>query len=273
MDCVYINLQSRPDRRRHIENNFDRNRADGWTLSRFDAVDIGRIKGENVPGSATASEKGCFISHKTLIREHLSSDGALMVLEDDAAFGATTCQVIDRSLANIKEDDWDIIFTDICVPDVGTWPDLVRLRRRLEQTKALQLLSLTRFPFAGATSYILNRRSKRLLSGLMDQVERIDTPYDLYLRSLVHQDRLRAFVIFPFVTSVSEMADQSSIQASGQASLDLVLNWFRRSLWTERDLNLSAAHILPLHERYSSPETLLFAALFEAMLSDKIQRG
>jgi GR25 family glycosyltransferase involved in LPS biosynthesis len=272
MDCVYINLESRPDRRHYIESNFNQNRAYGWNISRFDAVNIARVAEENIQGAATAAEKGCFASHRNLIRQHLSSDNPLMVLEDDAMFGATTCRVIDTSLANIKEADWDIIFTDICVPDVGTWPDLVRLRRQFEQMKALKLLSLARFQFAGATSYILNRRSKRLLAGLLDDVERIDAPYDLYLRSLVHQGKLRAFVIFPFVTSISELAEQSSIQAPVAASPDLILNWFRRSVWTERDLNLVAAHVLPLHQTYSSPETLLFAALFEAMLSDKIQR-
>jgi hypothetical protein len=186
-------------------------------------------------------------------------------------FGARTCKAIDMSLANIDEASWDIIFTDICVPDIGTWPDLVRLRRQFEGTQNFKLLSLGKFHFAGATSYILNRRSKRLLAEILDDVEQIDTPYDLYLRSLVHQGRLRAFVIFPFVTSISELAEQSSIQAPADASLDLVLNSFRRLVWTERDLDQAAAHIVPLRQTYSSPETLPFGALFEAMLSHEIQ--
>lgn len=241
-------------------------------MSRFEAMDAVWIAKSNIQGAASEAEKGCFVSHRNLVRQHLLFDDPVMVLEDDAVFGAMTCQAVDMSLANIGDADWDIIFTDVCVPDVGAWPDLVRLRRDFEKTRELKLLSLAGFQFAGATSYILNRRSKRLLAGLLDEVERIDQPYDLYLRSLVHQGRLRAFVIFPFVTSISELAEQSSIQAPGERSPDLVLNWFRRVVWTERDMNAAAPHILALHQSYSSPETLVYAALFEGMLSDGIQR-
>ena len=122
MECVYINLDSRPDRRRSIESSFDRSRAGGWTLSRFDAVDIARVADVGVPGMASPAEKGCFLSHRNVIRQHLFAEDACMVLEDDAVFGEATCQVIDQSLANLRETDWDIIFTDICVPDVGTGP-------------------------------------------------------------------------------------------------------------------------------------------------------
>ena len=272
MECVYINLDSRPDRRRSIESSFDRSRAGGWTLSRCDAVDAARVTDVGVPGMASPAEKGCFLSHRNVIRQHLFAEDACMVLEDDAVFGEATCQVIDQSLANLRETDWDIIFTDICVPDVGTWPDLVRLRRSFDQTKAMKLLSLARFQFAGATSYILNRRSRQLLAALMDGVRRIDTPYDLYLRSLAHEGKLKAFVIFPFVTSISDLAEQSSIQTPGEASLDQILNWFRRSMWTERDLDDAAAHVLPLRQAHGAPDGPVFGALFEAMLSDRVQR-
>lgn len=271
MDCVYINLASRPDRRDHLENNFGKNRRPGWALSRFDAVDAAWIEAAGIRGTAKPAEKGCFVSHRRAIRQHLSSDGPLMVLEDDVLFGAKTCETIDESLAKLRESDWDIIFTDICVPSVGTWPDLVRQRRRYEQTKGMQLLGLDRLHFAGATSYILNPRSKRLLAGLLDGVTQIDTAYDLYLRFLIQQGRLRGFVLFPFVTSIADLAEQSSIQSADGASVDVILNWFRRSVWAERDLDMAAAHSAALRDGYGSPEAAVFSGLFEAMLSDRLQ--
>ena len=51
----------------------------------------------------------------------------------------------------------------------------------------------------------------------------------------------------------------------------MVLNSFRRAVWTERDLDRSVARVAPLQQTYSSPETFVFGALFEAMLSDKVQ--
>ena len=272
MDCVYINLTSRPDRRQAIEDSFDRHRAAGWTLSRFEAVDTAQVAQANVQGAVSAAEKACFVSHRTLIRQHLPADGPLMVLEDDAMFGSRTCQVIETSLARIPEDAWDIVFTDIALPDVGQWPDLVRLRRQFDQTGAFKLLGLGRLHFAGSTSYVLNRRSKRLLTQVLDEATRIDAPYDIHLRSLVHQGRLKGFVLFPFVTTVSHLAEQTSIQASGGALLDAILNGFRRAMWADRDLDRAAADLAPLREACGSRETAVFGTLFEAMLSDQIPR-
>jgi hypothetical protein len=193
-----------------------------------------------------------------------------MVLEDDAVFGAKTCPLIDSALANLPQDAWDIVFTDIVVPDLGAWPDLVRRRREFEHTQALKLLGLERLHFAGATSYILNRRSKRLLAQLLDEGWRIDIPYDIHLRSLLHQGRLRGFAIFPFLTTVSGLADQSSIQAADGALLDVILNEFRRLVWVERDLGQAAARVAPLRQACGSAETAVFGTLFEAMLSDRL---
>ena len=83
MQCAYINLESRPDRRDSIERSFHRSRLDGWTLSRFEAVDAAQVGQAGIPGQATPAEKACFLSHRSLIRQHLMSDGQLMVLEDD----------------------------------------------------------------------------------------------------------------------------------------------------------------------------------------------
>jgi GR25 family glycosyltransferase involved in LPS biosynthesis len=272
MDCVYINLYSRPDRRQSIEDNFSRIRTSGWTLSRFEAVDTAWVAQADVPGQVSPAEKACFVSHRNLIREHLASDASLMVLEDDTVFGAATCGLVDRDLARIPEAAWDILYTDVCIPDIGGWPELIRLRRQYEQTRALKLLGLGKTSFAGASSYILNRRSKRLLAGLLDEVRQINTPYDLFLRSLIQQGKLRAFVAFPFLTTVSPLANQSSIQPRDGAFLDRILNGFRRSVWVERDLDQAMAELASLRNTGDGREMSVFGTLFGAMLSDELQR-
>ena len=50
MDCVYINLDRAADRRAALEHNFAETRIEGWSLSRFPAVDAADAAG--VPGRA-----------------------------------------------------------------------------------------------------------------------------------------------------------------------------------------------------------------------------
>jgi len=56
--------------------------------------------------------------------------------------------------------------------------------------------------FAGSTAYLVNAKSRQKIYDLLDAVQEIDIPYDLYLRHLVHSSALKGFSLFPFVTSL-----------------------------------------------------------------------
>jgi GR25 family glycosyltransferase involved in LPS biosynthesis len=273
MDCFYINLERQADRREALELNFAANRIEGWDLHRFEAVNARDIEALDVPGVLLPGEKGCFLSHRNLIRESLGSDAPIMIMEDDALFGAMTCRAIDVTLAPLGESDWDMIFTDVSIGDVGTWPDFVRLRRDFERTRELQLYDLGELPFSGSTSYIVNGRFKPLLSKLLDEVERIDLPYDIYLRVLIRQLKLKAFVIVPFVTTISDLANQSTIVPEDSSSPHQIWYLFRRMIWMERNLPSFTDEIDRLRAMHSDDEARMFSTLFEALMSEKIRPG
>ena len=108
MDCFYINLDSAAERKINFEKTFNALKKPDWNLSRFPAVDTEFVKNNNVPGDSRPGEKGCFLSHKTIIGSNLAHDRPIFILEDDAVLGARTCGLIDGMLQN-KTQNWDIL--------------------------------------------------------------------------------------------------------------------------------------------------------------------
>jgi GR25 family glycosyltransferase involved in LPS biosynthesis len=269
MECFYINLEKQTDRREAIERNFQAHRIDGWSLRRFEAVNTADVARMGAPGSLSATAKACFLSHRDLIRSALGSAAPIMIMEDDAVFGPKTCRAIEAALNTIGEDDWDMLFTDICVGDVGTWPDFIRLRREFDQSREVKFFDLAQLHFSGATAYILSPKFLPLFSKLLDEVDCFDVPYDLHQRRLVRQFRLKASVIVPFATSISDLADQSSIQTRDIGPIG-IMNLFRRMVWMDRDLSKHAETIENLRTAYRTDETLAFSALFEALISERM---
>ena len=269
MDCFYINLERQTDRRTAIEANFRANRVDGWRLHRFEAVNTADVARLDVPGGLSAGAKACFLSHRDLIRSALGTNAPILIMEDDAVFGPKTCRAIEVALDSIDEEDWDIVFTDICVGDVGTWRDFIRLRREFDQSRELKFFDLAQLHFSGATAYILNPKFLPLFSKLLDDVESFDAPYDLYQRHLVRSLRLKASVIVPFVTSISDLAEQSSIQTQDLGPIG-IMNLFRRMVWMDRDLSKHAQTLENLRAAYRTEESAAFSALFEALISERM---
>ena len=268
MDCVYINLDRAADRRAALERNFAETRIEGWSLSRFPAVDA--TDAAAVPGRAGPAEKACFLSHRTLIGAHRDGPHPILVLEDDAVLGAHSCAAIDRLLAEQARDlDWDILFTDICVPSPQTMIELVRLRRRLSASNQTALLNLANVPFAGSTAYIVNGKAKARLRDLLDAPASLDLPYDLHLARLVGERSIAAFAVFPFLTSLSGLSGTSSIQHGRSQDSDLVWNTFRKMMWLDRDLAAQKPALAELDAALGDEESRMFGQLLSAMTSGK----
>jgi len=238
MDCYYINLDAAAERKRHIEENFAACRKPDWTLTRFPAIDKAYIAGNNIAGDARPAEKGCFLSHQMLMRERLGDDEPCFIVEDDAAFGVRTCAHIDLALERNKATDWDILFTDVCIPDMPVMFELLKYRRELAKGNIdVVFMNLGSLRFAGSTAYIVNGKSKRKVYDMLRACRKIDRPYDLYLRQLAHGGALNVYSLFPFVTTLSEFCDASQIKTAGDRPVELTWNIFRRMIWTERNLN------------------------------------
>lgn len=271
MDCFYINLASAVQRKINLENNFHRNQRPGWNLSRFPAIDTEFVKSQNIAGASSAAEKACFLSHKKAIGLNLDDRKSAFILEDDALFGAQSCAIIDDTLKKNRDLEWDILYTDACIPDAGTMLDLIKLRQTLALTNKITLMDLSKMAFAGATAYIVNAKSKRKLHGLLDAATEINVPYDLYLRNLIFASSLKGFSLFPFVTSLSDFSESSQIQRTDAHVTALVWNTFRKMIWTERNLGDCRAALASIEASLGDEESKAFGTLFSAMASVKFK--
>lgn len=265
MDCYYINLDSATSRRSQLERNFSQYGRANWTLRRFAAVDSAQVQSSNVQGTLPPSAKGCFLSHRQLIEASLADERSILVLEDDVTFGEGTCETIDRFLHNHPGFEWDIAFTDVCIPHVHTMIDLIRLRRQWTASGQVSLLDLSKIVFGGSSAYLVNGRSKAKVAALLAAASRIDVPYDLYLRGLFREQRLAGYVFFPFVTSLSEFSELSQIQSSDAAATDLLWNTFRKLIWLNRDAGMQKGALAHIESRLCDDESRLFAPIFAAM--------
>ncbi|HWR01604.1 MAG TPA: hypothetical protein VN371_07035 [Chlorobaculum sp.] len=122
-------------------------------------------------------------------------------------------------------------------------------------------------PFAGATAYVINGQSVRKLSDLLDIHNILNTPYDLYLRNLIYQSRINAYVSFPFVTSLSVNSELSSIQSSDASATALIWNMFRKLIWMERDMDQYTTALEHINDNLCDEESRSFAPILAAMVS------
>lgn len=235
MKSSYINLDNATARRDSIEDSFSRHNDRGWTLERFRAIDVDYVKNNKIPGALRDEEKACFLSHRKLIEQNADADQHIFIVEDDARFAPLTFETIDGLLCPPTPfTEWDLLFTDVGICSIGAMADLVMLRRQLKSKDQIQLLDLRFLPFFGATAYIVNKISlKKLLQLIM--VDCLDVPYDLFLRKMVSDGALRAFVTFPFLTSSSEHSLNSSLQPKSTERTQLIYEIFKRMIWIEGD--------------------------------------
>ena len=246
MKCIYINLERATTRRAQLEANWAEYGGSDWQLERFPAVDARYIEETGVPGSLRPGEKGCFFSHSAVIEMNRGASAPIFIVEDDMVLGKSAAATIGNFLNVCDGYDWDIAFTDLCIPLAPTMLDMVNLRHELADTGEVRLLDLKDFAWAGSTAYLVNHRSLDKIAGLLAAHESLDLPYDLALRQMIYNRKLKGLVFFPFVTSLGDESDVSQIQQEG--STDLVWNAFRKLMWIDRDLK----KVLPAVERINA---------------------
>jgi GR25 family glycosyltransferase involved in LPS biosynthesis len=235
MKSFYINLENAAARRDSIEDSFLRHNNRGWILQRFQAIDADYVKNNKIHGALRDEEKACFLSHRKLIEQNADVDQHIFVVEDDSRFAPSTFETIDGLLRPPTPfTEWDLLFTDVGIFSIGAMADLVMLRRQLKSKDQIKLLDLKSLPFFGATAYIVNKISlKKVLQ--LTMVDSLDVPYDLFLRKMVFDGALRAFVTFPFLTSSSEHSLNSSVQQKSTERTQFIYEIFKRMIWIEGD--------------------------------------
>jgi GR25 family glycosyltransferase involved in LPS biosynthesis len=272
MNCILISLQRQSARRERVEANFRGTGHRGWELAHLNAVDAEQVTSSAVQGRLSAPEKGCFLSHLVALQSTRASAEHIFLVEDDVLFGQNTFSAIDAALQMAANLEWDLMFTDVCVPSIHAMVNLYMLRRELAPKNQSKLLPLNSIPFAGSTAYLVNGKSKDKLIALLTENQALNVPYDLTLRRLVQQSRLTGFVIFPFATSLSSFADASQIQGNEATKVaDIAWNAFRRLVWAEASVENATLNLDSIGDQYFDPECRAFTRILSCMLSANFQ--
>ena len=187
-------------------------------------------------------EYGCFRSHHDLLGGPTPDGRFIHVLEDDtvlaAAFGPAMQSVIDGGLM----DAFDIVFTDIMVmSDVS----LIRKLKGLFDRSAgpgkpptLSMINLATTGFAGASSYFVNPRSFDRVRGVLAEglAAGPARPLDLLYSDAVRAGRLKAGLVFPFLSSLDTSLHSTIHPGSASEAVSLLL---RNSFFIEADIAAS----------------------------------
>ncbi len=167
MKCFFINLDDATARRARLEADFAALAPASWSLQRFRAVTAGDVLAAQCPGELRPVEKACFLSHRRLIEQNEGSSSPLFILEDDAKLGRHTARMLNEFLGANPHLAWDLLYTDVIVPEIGDVVNLIRTRRECEQQRGIALINLERLRFGGATAYLVNSRSLGKLARLL----------------------------------------------------------------------------------------------------------
>ncbi len=251
IDIHYINLDRSSDRRAKVEQSFAESKfSSRWTLTRFAAVDATSPPVLAALGNLNGAYKGNFLSHLGCLRRQVDTDSHLYIAEDDIQFCDKTGPLLEKVIDALGEDTWDIIHPEVSLMSAVEFPRFYKLRRNTTFRNKVRLIALGDFPYAyaGSGSYIVNRKSKRkFLEGLDETVAhaggKLDVPFDLCLRGLLHYHTLKGFVTVPFLTAPSIHADESSAPYGKEdPNLDRVkrlhlelINAYRRLVWVGFD--------------------------------------
>lgn len=104
-----------------------------------------------------------------------------------------------------------------------------------------------------------------LYINLANQIDRRE-----FLESNVqaNNNRLRAFVTFPFATTLSPYAENSQIQQARNIQ-EAVMNAFRRLMWLERDIDQATQTIDRVSLDAQDAETAAFLKILATVLSPR----
>lgn len=271
---LYINVEQAVERKSFLEQNYRQFMPPEWACSRVPAVTPEQLSPlSQSHGHVSLNERACFASHVRALEQSLVDDQPVMILEDDALFGPQSFQIIRDCLQGLKNTEWDILYTDVCIPNPSVMLEFFQLRKVLISESRWQLFDLGLINYAGATAYVINGQSKQKIHAMIKGLAQVSLPYDLQLRQWVQTKALKAFTVFPFPTTLSAYAESSQIQSSEGQIIDRAWNQFRRLTWVgadalqKRDLVDSQTR-LALHSDSRSEH---MAAIMATVLADQRQ--
>ena len=267
----FINLDRNETRRRSLAKHLEEIGA-ASRYRRIEAVD-GRAVAPHYQTELDPGSLGCWLSHVKTAEANRGAKNHLHIIEDDTIFGRNVVNMFDGLLesADAKLSGWDLIFTDLyLVPgDARTFRELSGRMRQYQQSKTRGLLDLQHASFSAMSSYFVNSQSIDRFIRLVSGRETAGVPIDLYVRGLVNQKLLKAYLTVPFLTSISSDSLQSDIRGEMELSR-AVFDTFRRSFFQDADVHELAVEMRKLIEGIApSPLEMIYLDALLFTLSDR----
>ena len=199
----FINLARSRSRRAALVRHL----ADIGVAARYERVEAvdGRAVAADFPSRLDPGSLGVWLSHEALLRAGRPADRHLHLVEDDTIFSRRAARTLDVVLRQADDQlNWDLLFTEILVPfSVPMFREFAEKVAVHARSKRYALLDLAGIDFAGATSFFINRNAIEKYAALIAGKWSLGVPIDLFIRQLVRDGVLRAYVTVPFLTSIS----------------------------------------------------------------------
>ena len=260
----YINLEKDKVKRDAIEYILSSNYIHSY--KRFKAIDSETNLGPTM--SLKGAEKGCFLSHYSILKSNINSNSIIHIVEDDAVFNHKIIKSANL-ISTIDDTQWDIIFTDVFVqPNPSFFCDLKDILDEYHKSQTLQIYNMKNKNLTGSTSYFINPKSIQKIVSLLEANISTNLAYDLLLRKLVDSGQLRASVTIPFFTYPRYFASKSSIR--DLSDVDQLYMKLRESFWIDADLNKILYDTKELVKKFNfSIHTEIYAEFTKAVLEIK----
>jgi GR25 family glycosyltransferase involved in LPS biosynthesis len=233
----YINLDSAVRRRSMLDEHMQKvGLSPRIELERFSAIVPNEAQRREFHSSLpdfSSGHMGCYLSHRACLEKRIAiggDDSHHMVVEDDVIFSHQTERRLFETLDYLADKEWDLLYTDFIVETDAQKNELYMARHAFDGN-SVSLLDLHTRHFTGATCYIVNVRSLKKFHDVLAALSPVSKLLDWHVKQAVHAGQLKAFSVFPFITSVSPEADASTID--GGIPLSHINNRYRRHIWLD----------------------------------------
>lgn len=196
---LYLNLKESTTRRKLLNMELDKHNLSNL-YERFESI----VFNDYMDTKLTPTEIGCFKSHIEAIKLSLSHNAHIHILEDDISFSKVFLQVVEHFINSINEK-WDIFFTSFTVPIYKPYYQFFLKY----DTQKINFFDMSNMLLTGAHSYIINKDSKQKIIDLLEK-DNFQIPVDLALRELINNNDLKAYSLYPFISTHNYM--ESTIQ-------------------------------------------------------------
>jgi len=252
MNGCFINLQRSSARREAMQAQL---RELGLTgIRRLEAIDAAGLPPAAAGAAVSAGEQACFLSHLAAL-EAAAPGGFHLVLEDDALLSRALPALL-RSDALARLEPFDLVFLE-CLPYTSA-PALLALWQSLkrhlptdagaprEAAAGVEILDARGLYNWGAVAYLATPRGLRTLPALLREALAAGPaqPLDLTLNRLVHEGRIRAAVLAPFLaTPMLDSHARSTIADRPRAAENDALGGALRRLFFAGPVDGLEAHV------------------------------